>query len=324
MMGITVFRDRFDEFLARRAAKAGAELIDESRVKHALVTKDSVIVELADGKEYRGKYLLGADGVNSVVSRALGLRPKRKDLLKVGFGMESDFYVGEEGVQKATNGNPTILEICPTENQISYGWVFPKKEHLAIGVAGSGVHMRNLRLHFDNFCRKTEERLGIPLNLDKKRTFFIGGDGLRSKNVTDRAILIGDAAGFVDPMMGEGIAYAMQSGVIAASVISKAFAVERHDEEILLEYQQMCQKHFSANFSFAGRVGSGGTPLAEIILPRVSGHRLANSIMAKVARGEIDYSDIPYTVMKSLPRELPNIIRQVIHSRIGNSNRKNS
>ncbi|MFW9769863.1 MAG: NAD(P)/FAD-dependent oxidoreductase, partial [Candidatus Thorarchaeota archaeon] len=140
LMGITVFRHRFDEFLARRATKAGAELIEDSRVKNALVTDQSAIVELADGREYRGKYLLGADGVNSVVSRALGLRPKRKDLLKVGLGMESDFYVGEEGVQNATDGNPTILEICPAENQISYGWVFPKKEHLAIGVAGSGVH----------------------------------------------------------------------------------------------------------------------------------------------------------------------------------------
>jgi len=320
LMGITVFRDRFDEFLARRAERAGAELIESARVTNVSVSQHSARVELADGREYRSEYLLGADGVNSVVSRALGLRPKRKDLLKVGLGMESDFYVGEEGVAKATDGNPSILEICPSENQICYGWIFPKKEHLAIGVAGSGVHMRDLRTKFDEFCRKTESRLGIPLNLEKRRTFFIGGDGLRSKNVTERAILIGDAAGFVDPMMGEGIAYAMQSAVCAVSVISKAIAEGRHDEEILSEYHRHCQDHFSSSFTFAGQVGSGGTPLAELILPRVSGHRLAGEVMAKVARGEISYSDIPYTVMKSLPRELPTIIKQVVRSRIGISN----
>jgi geranylgeranyl reductase family protein len=320
LIGITVFRDRFDEYLARRAEKAGALLVEGARVVQASVTSDSVEVELADGTRFRGDYLIGADGVNSIVSRSLGLRPKRKDLTKVGLGMESDFFVGEEGVLKATSGNPNVLEICLYNNQITYGWVFPKKEHLAIGVAGSGVHMRNLRTKFDEFCRNTEARLNLPLKLDKRRAFFLGGDGLGGKNVTQRTILIGDAAGFVDPMMGEGIAYAMQSGLCAASVISKAIHNERYDEEILSEYQQLCHDYFASSFSFAGQVGSRGTPLAELILPRMNGHKLASKIMAMVARGEIGYSDIPYTVMKNLPRELPNIIRQMVHSRIRSSN----
>ncbi|MHA2359640.1 MAG: NAD(P)/FAD-dependent oxidoreductase, partial [Candidatus Thorarchaeota archaeon] len=248
---------------------------------------------------------------------ALGLRPKRKDLTKVGLGMETDFHVGEEGVLKATNGNPSVLEICSFKNRVSYGWVFPKKEHLAIGIAGSAEHMQALRPTFDEFCRRTENRLDVPLHLEKRRTFFFGGDGLGSKNVTHRAILIGDAAGFVDPLMGEGIAYAMQSGACAASVISNAFTENRHDETVLSEYQKRCHDYFSANFGFIGQVGVHGPSLAEIILPRMNGHRLASKIMSMVARGEIGYSDIPFTVIRNLPRELPTIIKHMVQSRIG-------
>ena len=175
LIGITVFRDRFDEFLARRASNAGVELIDNAPVVDASVSSSSAKVQLADGREFTSKYLLGADGVNSIVSRALGLRPKRKELNKVGLGMEADFYVGEEGVLEATNGNPSILEVCPVNGRVSYGWVFPKREHLAIGIAGAGVHMRSLRSQFDSFYKCVEKRLGVSLNLEKRRAFFLVG-----------------------------------------------------------------------------------------------------------------------------------------------------
>jgi geranylgeranyl reductase family protein len=320
MIGITVFRDRFDEFLANRAADAGAELIDNTPVVSASVSSQSANVRLADGSELSSKYLIGADGVNSIVSRTLGLRPKRKDLTKLGLGMEADFHVGKEGVEKATNGNPSILEMCPVEGRVSYGWVFPKRDHLAIGVAGAGVHMRALRPQFDSFCRTTEKRLGVTLNPEKRRTYFLGGDGLGSKNVTTRALLIGDAAGFVDPLMGEGIAYAMQSGVFAASVIKKAFDENQYDEETLSEYQDLCQNEFASNFALATQVGVRGSSLAEFILPRATGHKLASKIMTMVARGEIGYADIPYFVLRKLPRELPTIIRHIVQSHLATTN----
>jgi geranylgeranyl reductase family protein len=316
MLGITVFRNRFDEYLAQRANNAGADLIDNARVVDSSVSSESAKVKLSDGREFNSKYLVGADGVNSIVSRSLGLRPKRKELNKVGLGMEADFHVGEEGVLEATDGDPSILEVCPVNDRVSYGWVFPKKEHLAIGIAGAGVHMRSLRSQFDMFYKFVEKRLGVNLNLEKRRTFFLGGDGLGSKNVAPRAILIGDAAGFVDPLMGEGIAYAMQSAIFAASVINRAHDEGRYDEEILSEYQDLCRKEFSANFALATRVGVRGPSLAEIILPRVNGHKLASKVMTMVARGEIGYSDIPYVVLKKLPRELPTIIKHVVKSRL--------
>jgi geranylgeranyl reductase family protein len=316
MIGITVFRDRFDEYLARRAENAGAEFIENAPVVNASTSNNIASVQLKDGREIRSEFLIGADGVNSVISRSLGLRPQRKDLTKVGLGMEADFFVGQDGVDKATNGNPSVLEIIPAENRISYGWVFPKQEHLAIGVAGSGVHMRALRPTFDRFHMNMEKRLGIHLPLEKRRTSFLGGDGLGSQNVANRAILVGDAAGFVDPMMGEGIAYAMQSGVFAVSVIESAMDEGRYDESRLSEYHNLCKNEFSANFQMAAWAGSKGTSFAERILPSVNGYKLASEIMAMLARGQIGYADIPYFVIKSLPRELPQILQQIVQSRI--------
>lgn len=319
LLGITVFRNRFDEFLARRAATAGAEFLEQARVVSAISGKRGTTVQLSDGREFRSQFLVGADGVNSVVAKSLALRPDRKDLNRVGLGMESDFHVGAEGVLEAMNGDPSILSIVPAENRVSYGWVFPKMEHLSVGIAGAAAHMLSLRPMFDAFCRRMEEKIGVELTGAKRRTCFLGADGVVNKNVMDRVMLVGDAAGFVDPMMGEGIAYAMKSGVYAAEVILRALEEERHEEGFLKQYQDLCVKEFGANFRMAEWAGLRGTSFAEFVLTKASGHRLASEILAMLARGDIGYSAIPQTIVKSLPRELPDILRRIVQSRMASS-----
>jgi geranylgeranyl reductase family protein len=316
MIGITVFRDKYDEYLARRAEQAGAELLEESRVVRAATDDQCATIFLEDGREFRGRLVIGADGVNSIVSRSLGLRPARKDPYKVGLGMESDFHVGADKVNEIMGGNPHILEIRPVDGRVSYGWVFPKREHLAIGVAGASVHMHPLRPIFDTFTNKLGITFGVELVPEKRRTYFLGGDGLGSRNVVKRGLLIGDAAGFVDPMMGEGIAYAMKSGKFAANVASSCIEADKYDAASLSHYQDLCREEFASNFAMAGWAGAQGTDFAGRILPRVSGHKFAADIMAGVARGEFGYSDIPVTILKRLPQEFPNIIKRIVQSRL--------
>ncbi|TXT54136.1 MAG: Digeranylgeranylglycerophospholipid reductase [Candidatus Thorarchaeota archaeon] len=324
LIGITVFREYFDEYLARRASESGVTLIEEARVVDAHTSSDSVSVTLEDRSEYSGSFLIGADGVNSIVSRSLGLRPKRKDLNRHGIGMEADFHVGEAGVEKATDGNPHILSILPVKGKLGYGWVFPKREHLAIGVAGPAADMLPLRPSFERFCELIGCDREVELVPEKIRTYFLGADGLQNKNVLDRVILVGDAAGFVDPMMGEGIAYAMQSGVFAAEVISNAMETGQYNERYLFRYQKLCDAEFGSSFGMAEWAGSQGSVLAERLLPKINGHPLAAQIMAQVARGEIGYCDIPATVLRILPQELPSILRSLIRSRISGASQKDS
>ncbi len=324
LIGITVFRDKFDEFLSMRAVDAGVELCDNARVIHTSVSDGCARTQLQDGREFKSEFLIGADGVNSIVSRSLKLRPIHKDLTKFGLGMEADFYVGKEGVMKATNGNPSILEILPVENRTRYGWIFPKREHLAIGIAGGSLHMKALRPDFDRFCRSLKKRLGVELKLEKRRTSFIGGDGLGSTNVTDRAILVGDAAGFVDPMMGEGIAYAMQSAKFAVDIIDETIEENRYDADALWKYHHLCMEEFGSNFAMAAWAGSKGMTHAANLLPRINCSKFAADLMAMVARGEIGYADIPYVILKKFPRHLSTIIKSVVQSHIQAKNRKPS
>ena len=316
LIGITTMRSKFDEFLVKRAIHTGAELHEQARVVDVNIHQESATVTLKNGDKFKTRFVIGADGVNSIVSRSLGLRPARKDLTKVGLGMESDVYVGEEGVQRAMNDNPTVLEILPIRNSISYGWIFPKREHLGIGIAGSGVHMRHLRPAFDSFCKIVSKRIGRHFEIKKRRTQFLGGDGLHSKNVTSRAILVGDAAGFVDPMMGEGIAYAMKSAKYGVQIILDAVTQGRHDEDFLSAYHKLCNTDFETHFAMASFAGQTMNSFGEFILTKASGHRFASEIIAMIARGEIKYSQVPYTFLTKLPKELPAIIQHVVHARM--------
>jgi len=319
LIGITTSRSAFDEYLARRAADAGVELVEEARVTRAQVNEGYAQVRLSDGREFSSRVVVGADGASSIVAKTLGLRPEHKDLTRVGLGMEADFHVGEEGVLKATRGNPSVLEIVPVQGRTSYGWVFPKRAHLGIGIAGAAVHMFHLRPTFDSFVKATEQRLGVPLSIVKRRTCFLGADGIVNRNVTDRAILVGDAAGFVDPVMGEGIAYAMKSGALATQVIVQAADQDRYDMSFLSMYDHLCIKEFRATFGMAEWAGMRGVSLAESLLPRASGYKLASDIMVMLARGEIGYSGIPVAIFRNMPRGLHTFFRRYVQTRLASS-----
>ena len=316
LMGITVNRAYFDEYLAHQAVDAGAALMEDTRVKDARISRDNITIKTDEGDELTGSILIGADGVNTTVGRCVGLRPKRKDLSRVGLGMESDFHVGVKGVLQATDDDPSILQILPVPGRAAYGWVFPKEEDLAIGIAGGALHMHPLRPMFESFRQQLEKRLSLELKPTKRRTHFIGGWGIHNKNVTNRVMLIGDAAGWVDPMMGEGIAYAMRSGVISAKIAQDAINLNRYDSTFLEEYHQECVKECSGNFGMAAWAGSRGSDFAESLLVKATRLDIASDLMAMVARGELTYSDIPSRVIRDLPRELPNIIRQIITNHI--------
>jgi flavin-dependent dehydrogenase len=135
----------------------------------------------------------------------------------------------------------------------------------------------------------------------------------------DRALLVGDAAGFVDPMMGEGIAYAMKSGVHAADIITRAAESGRYDRHYLEQYHRFCKKEFEANFAMAEWAGLRGPTFAETVLKMAASYHLASDILAKLARGEIGYSSIPYTILKDLPRELPRFLKRQVQSRMNHS-----
>lgn len=200
-----ISRHIFDDFLLMQARKCGANLLLGNGLRD--INIDTNTVRLESGASLSYKYLVAADGVNSIVARTLFGRPFDKSDMAFGLGME----VPTGGKYQRITEPEVYLGIV----KWGYGWVFPKKNTLTVGVAGLHGKNNDLKTKFDNFLKM---RFGnIP---DAKIIgHYIPFGEYRKVPGRDNVLLCGDAAGLVDPITGEGMAFAMLSGYFAAHSI---------------------------------------------------------------------------------------------------------
>ena len=201
-------REHLDSYLAQRAVSAGAEVVDGVRVGRVEVENNVVRVSGPMGA-VEGRVLVGADGVNSIVAQRLGLLRRAE----IGVGLESEVYA-----------DPSTLETWKDTAGLDFGtlrggymWVFPKQDHLSIGVAGFrrwGPRMRGLLDGYLSFLgmEGAEQRLTKGHRLARRKR----GMAIQSGPV----LLVGDAAGLMDYWTGEGIYYAIRSAQTAAPAIA--------------------------------------------------------------------------------------------------------
>ncbi len=118
-------RDRFDHYLVQQAVQAGANLLEGISVVSVEEKSDRVVVTTTQG-ELQAQLLAGADGVNSIVARSMGLMPDRE----VGVAVEAELAVSPASLE-AQGGFATFdFGALPG----GYGWIFPKRDHLSVGV----------------------------------------------------------------------------------------------------------------------------------------------------------------------------------------------
>ncbi len=248
--GYVVPRRELDSILLRRAREAGAEVWEGCRVADLMPWKDGnvqgVVAEReGERREVSASYIVGADGASSLVGRKLGLL--RHDPRYVGVSVRC--YM--QGVREVSD----FLEIYP-EDAISpaCGWIFPLDRETANVGVGFMLHARekrrmNLNRVLEDFCTRTRyaaEKLGGARPLAKPRSALLrvgmGGAVPRLANV----VLVGDAASMVNPMSGEGITYALESGRWAAEAL--ASALRRGDPEELALYPLTLKRYYGRYF----------------------------------------------------------------------------
>lgn len=211
-----VRREVFDSYLRNKAIEAGAELIQG----HFLNLKtdpepDSGRIEIeykekGFAKKLKGDILIGADGANSSVARAVGARAPQKFLaiqerIKVS-PEQMDYYRDRCEFWYGSDISPSL-----------YGWVFPKGDHLCIGTAVDPMDSRSLPNYLERFKEKLGRRIdGFSV---LKQEASPGPVEVVSRMVYGRVLLCGDAAGLILPVSAEGIYYAMKSGKMAAEEI---------------------------------------------------------------------------------------------------------
>lgn len=243
--GFLVMRERFDQFLIEKAISEGVILLEGEKVIRVSDIKDRVEVELARGDKFYSKYLIGADGAEGIVSRSISLLPKNRN----GMAIESEIPFTTSLNFPMEDIQSIHLDFGRIPN--GYGWVFPKKELLSVGIGGMiGENSKiNPRKYFNAFIKelgflngsKISKLMGHPLPsfYDEKQRVSLG-----------RVLLVGDAAHLMDPLMGEGIYYAIKSGRLAAEAILQSIEKGVSPSDL---YQQMVENSISKDLKWALR-----------------------------------------------------------------------
>jgi geranylgeranyl reductase family protein len=201
-----VMRDRFDAVLTAAAEAAGAEIRSRCTVRGVVSRADRVELETAGGP-VAARFVVAADGATSETARLAGWKPPRRHAPAV----EAEVRVRDADFARLVD--VARFDFGPAA--AGYGWVFPKREHLSIGVCTMrpGVNLNTTLTRY-------LESLGLG-NLEdvQRHGFFIPLDPRAEGVVRGRVLLAGDAAGLADPVTGEGISGAIESGTLAARAI---------------------------------------------------------------------------------------------------------
>lgn len=240
-VGHNVMRDRFDNLLVNMAKEAGAEVVEGERVKGISEEKGSVTVS-SDNKSYRAKFLIGADGASGVVGRRhFGLNPKEAAVS----------ITAEVPYDRSASGFKGKLFIDFGGVPFGYGWIFPKKDFLSVGIAGDAVKVGGgIKDYFNSLVeshpalkgRKVEGRTGWTVPI-----YYEGSAPV----VKGRVLLAGDTGHLVDPFLGEGIYYAIRTARAAADSVAAALSSGSAD---LSPYQSWLEKEIFPEFKSAGRL----------------------------------------------------------------------
>ena len=196
-------RRRLDAFLAEQASAAGAEFRDCAKV----TAVDSAGSVTLDGERLAADVVVGADGANGITARSLG---RAGDV----HGVALEGNVAYAHVSRERFGGRAVVELGAVPG--GYAWVFPKGDHVNVGVGGWESEGPRLRERLRELCSAFE--------IDEAEVRDLRGHrlpmrGAARQPVGGRVLLVGDAAGLVDPLSGDGMYEAFVSGRLAADAV---------------------------------------------------------------------------------------------------------
>jgi geranylgeranyl reductase family protein len=253
-----VLRKTFDEGLVTLAVRSGAVLRCGNTVQDMTNHKGAIGLMLSDGTTIESQFVLGADGIWSTIAKKIGMK---QECNHIGICVYAEYPIGQQTIQKLYGEEHGVHIHLQPNGLAGYGWVFPKKEHLNIGVVEfrqavkPSNEKKNLQTNFMYYLQTLKQQKLLPTRLPKIATHGGAFPTCQMKRLTaDRIMLCGDAGGLTNPMTGEGIFYAMCSGEMAAYTTIKALENQSTDKQSLRHYQRRWNQEFHGDFSMMHRL----------------------------------------------------------------------
>ena len=266
--GLVRTREDFDEILARQAQKAGARLQERTNVTGPVLDAAGRITGVtartvdADGHKsdeltYRAPIVVACDGNSTRLSLAMGLR--KRDDRPLGVAVRT-YY---NSPRTDDDWLESWLELWDGDRLLpGYGWIFGVGDgtvNAGLGILNSSGAFQNV--DYRDLLRRWLDTTPIEWGFrEENRTSPIRGAALpmgfnRTPHYTRGMLLVGDAGGMVNPFNGEGIAYAMESGAMAAETIVQALGrATPAGRERALEAYPLALKQAYGGYYTLGRV----------------------------------------------------------------------
>jgi geranylgeranyl reductase family protein len=219
---LLVDRARLDHHLLLLAERAGASVFPGVGVSQC--SPGEGLVATTDGHEISAGYVIGADGANSRLRRALAAKggqdaERGRRAWRAGLARAVEFHLPRDEAP-APLRSLAEPQLHVGHVLAGYAWVFPGKDRLCVGMCGLEAGDRPLLEHFAEFTGL----LGFDPGRIHLRAHPLPYGNWIAEPCRERLLLAGDAAGMVEPLLGEGIFYALSSGAFAASAVDQAMS----------------------------------------------------------------------------------------------------
>lgn len=242
------------QYLATLAAREGAEISVRSEVQSAITHSNKITGILANtpkGKEqFDSKLVIDASGFNSIVARRAGIANNWK---RYGIGAEYECYCDE------VDAETWILMVGDKYSDAGYAWIFPiSKQRVRIGTGVGRPEsvadpIKLLNSILEAKLKPLEELGNIqPIELHYG---FIPNEGSRKSTIFDGLLLVGDSAGQANPLVLEGIRFAIEFGKIAGEIGAKSLLMGC-TRESLREYEILWKERVDSKIKSSLKVQS--------------------------------------------------------------------
>ena len=306
-------RTAFDSYLRDRAGEAGAHIFHERvSFQKRKSEKDDWVVRSRSGAEWSAKMIVAADGANSPIAKKLAGALSKAEM-EVAFGYRAPL--------PREASAPTVVAFLP--GWAGYAWAFPRPDHISFGIATSQdafdhqtldellwrfmigyYRMRvDATAHLWKARKKDaarDEKIETELRAKSER-YAARIPGLAAKTWDERRAcgegwaLLGDAAGFADPVTGEGIYYALRSAELFAEAYLSGRPREyepRWREDFGRELRRAAEmrRRFYGNF--------WGAPFTERMIEFARAHKGIRKVLGELVAGDQGYVDLKRTLAR--------------------------